>query len=104
MVFPNRPVEREGFMHKLLAFALVLSSIPFSASAQFSRVVSDKRSIEIRASEKVTVPAEIAIVKVGFQNQAETKDTAYQKNTKESGKIIKALLDAKVPKDAIETQ
>src|SRR5260370_35668211 len=104
MVFPNRPVEREGFMHKLLAFALVLSSIPLSAPGQFSRVVSDKRSIEIHASEKVTVPAEIASAKIGFQNQAATKDAAYQENTKASGKIIQALLDAKVPKDAIETQ
>ena len=91
-------------MHKLLTFALVLCSFPLSASAQFSRVVSDRRSLEIRASEKVTVSAEIAVVKVGFQNQAATKDAAYQENTKASAKIIQALLDAKVPKDAIETQ
>jgi len=93
-------------MSKSLWFAvvLVLSVIPASTPAQFSRVVSDKRNIEIRASEEVTVPAEIAIVKIGFQNQAATKDAAYQENTKASAKIILALLDAKVPKDAIETQ
>src|SRR5258708_53170 len=73
----------EDFMHKLLAFALVLGSVPLSASAQFSRVVTDKRNIEILPSEKVTVP---------------------QENTKASAKIIQALLDAKIPKDAIETQ
>jgi uncharacterized protein YggE len=77
-------------MHKFLAFALILGSFPICASTQFSRVVSDKRNIEIRASEKVTVPAEIAIVKVGFQNQAATKDAAYQENTKASAKIIQA--------------
>src|SRR6266478_881211 len=91
-------------MHKLLALSLVLGSFPLPASAQFSRVVSDKRNIEIRASEKVTVPAEIAIVKIGFQNQAATKDAAYQENTKAAAKVIQALLDAKVPKEAIETQ
>jgi len=91
-------------MHKLLGLSLVLSSFPFSASAQFARVVGDKRSVEIRASEKVTVPAEIAIVKIGFQNQAATKDAAYQENTKASAKVIQALLDAKIPRDAIETQ
>lgn len=91
-------------MYRLLAFMLVLSISPLSVLAQFTRVVSDKRSIEIRVSEKVTVPAEIAIVKIGFQNQAATKDVAYQENTKASGKIIQGLLDAKVPKDAIETQ
>ncbi len=93
-------------MSKSLWFAvvLVLSVIPASTPAQFSRVVSDKRNIEIRASEEVTVPAEIAIVKIGFQSQAPTKDAAYQENIKASAKIILALLDAKVPKDAIETQ
>ena len=93
-------------MSRSLWFAIVLalSVIPVSTPAQFSRVVSDKRNIEIRASEKVTVPAEIAIVKIGFQNQAATKDAAYQENTKASAKVIQALLDAKVPKDAIETQ
>src|SRR5258708_27444560 len=91
-------------MHNLLAFALALSSFPISTSAQISRVVSDRRNIEIRATEKVAVPAEIATVKIGFQNQAATKDAAYQENTKASAKVIQALLDAKVPKDAIETQ
>ena len=91
-------------MYKLLASALALSSFPLIVSAQFSRVISDKRNIEIRASEKVTVPAEIAIVKIGFQNQAATKDAAYQENTKASARVVQALLDAKVPKDAIETQ
>src|SRR6266478_7590019 len=91
-------------MHKLLALSLVLGSFPLPASAQFSRVVSDKRNIEIRASEKVTVPAEIATVKIGFQNKAESKDAAYEENTKASAKIIQALLDAKVPRGAIETE
>src|SRR5580692_9765772 len=102
--FPKSSVAMEGFMYKVLTFALVLSIFPLSALAHFSRVMSDKRSIEIRASEKVTVPAEVAIVKVGFQNQAATKDAAYQENTKASAKIIQALLDAKIPKDSIETQ
>ena len=93
-------------MFKSLGFAVVLflSVIPVSTPAQFSRVVSDKRNIEIRASEKVTVPAEIATVKIGFQNKAESKDAAYEENTKASAKIIQALLDAKIPRGAIETE
>jgi uncharacterized protein YggE len=83
---------------------LVFCIFPLCAYSQFSRVVSDKRSIEIRASEKVSIPAEIATVKIGFQNQAASKDDAYRENTKVSAKIIQALLDAKVAKDAIETQ
>ena len=89
-----------------LAFvpALAVSVFPSLASAQFSRVVGDKRVIEIRTSEKTTVPAEIATVKIGFQNQAASKDDAYLENTKVSAKIIQALIDARLPKEAIETQ
>ncbi len=51
-------------MHKFLTLVLVLmvSLLALPASAQFTRVVSDKRNIEIRVSEKVNVPAEIATV------------------------------------------
>ena len=93
-------------MHKFLTLVLVLmvSLLALPASAQFTRVVSDKRNIEIRVSEKVNVPAEIATVKIGFQNQAGSKDAAYQENTKASAKIIQALLDGKVAKEAIETE
>jgi uncharacterized protein len=100
--------NEEGFMLRLLrlafTLALVVSVFPRSASSQFSRVVGDKRIIEIRTSEKVIVPAEIATVKIGFQNQAASKDDAYLENTKASAKIIQALIDAKLPKEAIETQ
>jgi uncharacterized protein YggE len=87
-----------------LAAPIVLIGAITPASAQIARIVSDKRTIEISASEKVSVPAEIAIVKVGYQNQAGTKDDAFTENKKTSTKIIQALLDAKVPKESIETQ
>ena len=94
-------------MFKLIFLAapivLISTSMP-AASAQIARIVSDKRTIEIRASEKVSVRAEVAFVKVGYQNQAGTKDDAYTENKKISTKIIQALLDAKIPKESIDTQ
>src|ERR1700741_2459448 len=87
-----------------LAAPIVLIGAITPASAQIARVVSDKRTIEISASEKVSVPAEVAIVKVGYQNQAGTKDEAFTESKKTSAKIIQALLDAKVPRESIETQ
>jgi uncharacterized protein len=85
--------------------ALVASAIfSTSASGQFARVISDKRTIDIHATEKVSVPAEVATVKVGYQNEAASKDAAFNDNKKISSQIVNALLDAKVPKDAIETE
>ena len=86
----------------LVIGTFMVAQVP--ATAQIARIVSDKRTIEIRTSEKVSVPAEVAIVKIGYQNQAGTKDEAFTENKKASAKIIQALLDAKVPKDAIGTQ
>lgn len=86
-------------------FALaMLASFPLSVSAQFTRVISDKRTIEIRATEKVSVPAEVATVKVGYQNEAATKNEAFEENKNVAAKVIQALLAAKVAKEAIETQ
>jgi uncharacterized protein len=96
--------RRKMFKLIFLAAPIVLIGAITPASAQIARIVSDKRTIEISASEKVSVPAEIAIVKVGYQNQAGTKDDAFTENKKTSTKIIQALLDAKVPKESIETQ
>jgi uncharacterized protein len=87
-----------------LAAPIVLVGTFTPASAQMERIVSDKRTIEISASEKVSVPAEIAIVKVGYQNQAGTKDDAFAESKKTSAKIIQALVDAKVPRESSETQ
>jgi uncharacterized protein len=87
-----------------LAILLVCASFPAPMSAQFTRILSDKRTIEIRASDKVSVPAEIATIKVGYQNEADTKDMAYEENKKVSARILQALLSAKVSKEAIETQ
>jgi uncharacterized protein YggE len=48
--------------------------------------------------------AEIATVKIGYQNRAATKDATYAENTRAANKIVKALVDAGVPKGAIQTE
>jgi uncharacterized protein YggE len=65
--------------------------------------VAALRTIEISATEKVRVTAEAATIKIGFQNQAATKDAAYAENTR-ANKILQALMDAGVPKEAVETE
>ncbi len=72
--------------------------------AQPQHVATDRKTIEISATEKTVVAADIATVKIGYQNLSATKDAAYGENTRVANKIIQAILDAGVPKDAIETE
>lgn len=77
---------------------------PCTMLAQTGAEPSLQKTIEISATEKVQVPAETATVKIGFQNQSSTKDAAYAGNVRTANKIVQALIDAGVPKDAIETE
>jgi uncharacterized protein YggE len=83
-------------------FAALL--FPGAILAQTGNESSPQKTIEISATEKVEVPAESATVKLGYQNQATSKDAAYAENTRTANRILQALLDAGVPKGAIETE
>lgn len=89
--------------HSFMLVVLTLC-LPSAWLTQSERRDSDQKTIEISATEKVRVPAETATIKIGFQNQAATKDVAYAENTRAANKILQALLDAGVPKEAIETE
>src|SRR5689334_1888248 len=86
-----------------IAFSLLLF-IPVGAKAQVSRLGSDKRTIEATTTEKISVPSDAAIVKIGFNHTADTKDAAYNETVRIGGRIINALLDAGVSKEEIQTE
>lgn len=77
---------------------------PWAVLAQSGNEPATQKTIEISATEKVEVPAETATVKLGYQSQAASKDAAYAENARTANRILQALLDAGVPKDAIETE
>jgi uncharacterized protein len=77
---------------------------PFATLAQTGSEITLQKTIEISATEKVRVPAETATLKLGYQNQAPSKDAAYSENTRVANRIVQSLLDAGVPKEAIETE
>src|SRR5262245_13273975 len=83
---------------------LLSMSLPLYSSAQSQHLASDRKTIEISATEKVVVAADLATIKIGYENQSATKDAAYTENTRIANKIIQAILDAGVPKEAIETE
>ena len=84
--------------------SVVFLSLSLVAPAQAQRPVTGQKTIEISATEKVVVPADTATVKVGYQNLAPSKDAAYADSTRTANKILQAILDAGVPKEAIETE
>lgn len=90
-------------MRVLVVMVLFSCVLAVPAAAQSSRTVSDKKTIEIRATEKVSSPAEIATVRIGFQNVASNKDTAYAENVRAADKIVQTLRAAGTPAEAIET-
>src|SRR2546425_13379291 len=78
--------------------------VPLCANAQVLRIGSDsRRTIEATTTEKISVPADSALVKVGFNHIADTKDAAYNENVRMGNKILKALTDAGIPKEEIQT-
>src|SRR2546428_7227251 len=84
---------------------LLVVFVPRCANAQVLRIGSDsRRTIEATTAEKISVPADSAIVKIGFNHIADTKDAAYNETVRLGAKIIKALIDAGISKEEIQTE
>ena len=83
-----------------VCFALLAAAV---AGAQTIQVGKDNRSIAITASDSATVDADIATVEIGFIAYGADKDAAYAEGSRVSNGIIKALSDAGIKKDAIES-
>ncbi len=89
-------------MRHLAHVVFWIAVFPTSGVSQLNEVT--KKTIEIRSTEKVTSPAETATVKIGYQNQASTKEAAYEENNRAANKIVLAIKDAGVPAGSIETE
>lgn len=92
---------------RLTVFAIcaaVVSVAPFSAIAQAIQVSKENRTIAITATDKVTVLADRATVHIGFIAYGPDSDTAYANGSRISNAIVKSLITANVPKDAIESE
>jgi len=73
--------------------------------AQAIRLGSDsRRTIEITSVGRVSVVADTAVVKLGFTHVAESKDAAYSESVRAGNKIVRALQDAGISTDDIQTE
>jgi|SRR5882757_1884984 len=89
----------------LMAAALATAApAPVFAQAPTIQVNRENRTIAITATDKVTAIADTATVHVGFITYGPDKDAAYAAGSTLSNAIVKALTNAGIPSDAIESE
>jgi len=74
-----------------------------AVQAQSFKVDKDNRSIAVTASADASEEADVATVHIGFAAYGPDNDSAYAAGSGISNAIVKALTDAGVAKDAIES-
>ncbi|MHB1021562.1 MAG: SIMPL domain-containing protein [Acidobacteriaceae bacterium] len=73
------------------------------AKAQTIQVSKDNRTIAITTSDTASAEADVATVHIGFFDYGPDQQTAYAEGSKISNAIAKALADAGVAKDTIQS-
>lgn len=88
------------------SIAVILSCVSglLPAFSQQIQVNRQNKTIAITADDSVSVDPEVAVITVGYQNYAPTKDGAYEDNIRVSNEVAKALNNGGIPKSAIETE
>lgn len=83
---------------------VAISAFTVSSPAQTIQVNKENRTIAITATDKVTAIADQATLHVGFIAYGPDSNTAYANGSRVSNAIVKALVDAGVPKDTIQSE
>lgn len=91
-------------MNALPLGTLLLALLPAFATAQTIQVSGSNRTIDITATDKVIVMADIATVHIGFITYGANKDAAYAAGSALSNGIVKALTAAGLAADTIESE
>jgi uncharacterized protein YggE len=75
-----------------------------SVAGQGVSVTRDNKTVAVTVTESLEVQPEVGVVTLGYHNFGRTQDAAYEENTRMAAKVLKALLDAGIKKEDIETQ
>jgi uncharacterized protein YggE len=86
----------------IAALAICVATVA-GAAAQTITVSKDNRTIAITTSDQAEATADIAVVTVGFTSFGPDQDQTYADASKISNAIIKALRDASIKPEAIES-
>ncbi|HEX4020535.1 MAG TPA: SIMPL domain-containing protein [Acidobacteriaceae bacterium] len=98
------PIQKSHFFRTMTMCAGILLAMVALSSAQQIKVDKTNRAISITATDSATAMADTAIVHIGYQVYGPDSETAYANGSKASNAIAKALADAGVPKDAIQSE
>jgi uncharacterized protein len=93
-------------MNTLRIAAMTLAGVTFvlPACSQTIQVNKDNRTIAITATDKVTAIADMATVHIGFIAYGPDSDGAYAAGSRLSNAIVKALTNAGISKDTIQSE
>jgi hypothetical protein len=89
---------------RIAALGLTVAGLAILSQAQTIQVNKENRTIAITATDKVTAIADQATLHVGFIAYGPDSNTAYANGSKLSNAIVKALTDAGVPKETIQSE
>jgi uncharacterized protein YggE len=89
---------------RIAALAVAVSALVVAGSAQTIQVNKENRTIAITATDKVTAIADQATLHVGFIAYGPDSNTAYANGSRVSNAIVKALTDAGIPKETIQSE
>ena len=81
-----------------IVILLCVASAAFSQQVQVNR---QNRTVDVTVTAKVSTIADLAEVTIGCETRGSSHDQAYQQNLEKADKVLKALLDAGVPKTDI---
>jgi uncharacterized protein YggE len=88
-------------MPRVLTLALLLGALPMCA--QQIAISKDNKTIAISTSGQAEALADTAVVNIGFRIYGKDHDSTYAEALRTSNAIIKDLISAGLPKDAIQS-
>ena len=91
-------------MRKLIPLAVVLYAVAAHAQTAQITVNQQNRTIQVTASADAEQMADVANVSIGFQVYGPDEQAAYAKGSERSNAIARALADAGVKKDDMQSE
>ena len=86
------------------SIAFLAATLAGSSQAQDVQVNRANKTIEITATHTAKADADAASVVFGYQNYGPTREQVVEESTRMAARITKALTDAGVSRDALETE
>jgi len=88
---------------RFLVFATSIATVAAQSQSPTIQINKDNRTIAITTSDQAEATADVAVVSVGFNTYGVDQDSTYAEGSRISNSIMKALRDAGIKPEAIES-